>query len=327
MGLKDQALALKWIKDNISKFSGNPNDVTIMGLSAGGASISYHYLSRMSRNLFRAGVSMSGSPLNPWALQEKPLKKAKDLVQKMGCTNCHTSTQIRNFLNTKTAYEITTTVYNDQHVWLGLPFSPYAPVVEKNCTNAFICEHPLEILRKRQAYVAPIVYGMTENEGLYPSAEWLNDNTTLDYLEQNWSTLCPVIFDFVDTLNTAQKLRACRDIKRVYLNNNAVSMSTFHNLTKALTHRLFTLGIEQNAKLHARFNNRVYMYRYNYYSVRQPSFVEFFSTAPRQGICHGDDVMMLFSQFHVGWPRFTMDPADKHIQNVLWDLILSLKTG
>lgn len=48
-GLKDQNLVLKWVKKNIIKFGGNPDNVTIFGQSAGGVSVDFHSLSEMSR--------------------------------------------------------------------------------------------------------------------------------------------------------------------------------------------------------------------------------------------------------------------------------------
>lgn len=46
--LKDQNLALKWIKINIVNFGGNPNNITISGQSAGSVSVDLHVLSDMS---------------------------------------------------------------------------------------------------------------------------------------------------------------------------------------------------------------------------------------------------------------------------------------
>ncbi|KAH1021322.1 hypothetical protein HUJ04_010853, partial [Dendroctonus ponderosae] len=47
-GLKDQVMALKWIKQNIGSYGGNPEKVTIFGQSAGAASVHFHLVSKAS---------------------------------------------------------------------------------------------------------------------------------------------------------------------------------------------------------------------------------------------------------------------------------------
>ena len=61
LGLLDQVCALKWIHQNISKFGGDPNNVTIFGESAGGSSVSLLPFIKDAKGLFKRAIAQSGS--------------------------------------------------------------------------------------------------------------------------------------------------------------------------------------------------------------------------------------------------------------------------
>ena len=59
-GLLDQTLALRWIKENIEKFGGDPSRILVMGQSAGAGSVSQQLMSPMAKGLFQRAVMSSG---------------------------------------------------------------------------------------------------------------------------------------------------------------------------------------------------------------------------------------------------------------------------
>jgi para-nitrobenzyl esterase len=61
-GLMDQLAALKWVKRNIAKFGGDPNNITIAGESAGSQDISLALLEPAARSLFQKAIMESGTP-------------------------------------------------------------------------------------------------------------------------------------------------------------------------------------------------------------------------------------------------------------------------
>lgn len=75
-GLKDQVLALKWVRDNIKYFGGDPEEITIAGQSAGSASVHYLLMSPLTKGLFKRAIAQSGVALNPWAITDIPHQRA-----------------------------------------------------------------------------------------------------------------------------------------------------------------------------------------------------------------------------------------------------------
>lgn len=67
-GIHDQIAALRWVKENIAKFGGDPDRVTIMGSSSGGESVALLVASPLAKGLFHRAIAESGNdalPINP----------------------------------------------------------------------------------------------------------------------------------------------------------------------------------------------------------------------------------------------------------------------
>ena len=61
-GLSDQILAIKWVHENIASFGGNPKNVTLMGESAGGASVINLMSAPSVKGMFQKAIVQSGLP-------------------------------------------------------------------------------------------------------------------------------------------------------------------------------------------------------------------------------------------------------------------------
>uniref|UniRef100_A0A0N4Z824 Acetylcholinesterase n=1 Tax=Parastrongyloides trichosuri TaxID=131310 RepID=A0A0N4Z824_PARTI len=88
MGLLDQQMALKWIYENIHYFNGTNREITLMGHSAGAASVTAHLLSNNSHQYFKRIIVNSGSITNVWATVPPEVAKNNTmwLASIMNCT-------------------------------------------------------------------------------------------------------------------------------------------------------------------------------------------------------------------------------------------------
>jgi para-nitrobenzyl esterase len=85
-GLVDQQAALRWVRDNIKNFGGDPAKVTIAGESAGAMSVCDHLVSPASAGLFRAAIIQSG-PCQAQATLATAQRVSLDYAASVGCGN------------------------------------------------------------------------------------------------------------------------------------------------------------------------------------------------------------------------------------------------
>lgn len=184
-GASDQTFALKWTKNNIEAFGGNPNKITIAGQSAGASSVVYQLISPASKNLFRSAIVMS----YPSILENPTIPEAKSFwyhaISALGCDQkdsddkklaCMTKASTTNvFYGAYIAYTNVVTTVTETYQFKKL--LRYYPVVDKQLD---LHMQPYQAIAKGRLHQVPLIFGVAEGDG---SAElpWtsLSTNTNL----------------------------------------------------------------------------------------------------------------------------------------------------
>ena len=159
LGILDQIIALKWVRDNIENFGGDAENVTIFGESAGGWSVSTLLVISEAKGLFHRAIAQSGA-CNPASFRGS---EGKDLSERV---MSEVGIQFGDLeaLRKISAYEL---VKAEDKVWLKKTEgekTPWPFVSPPYVDGEHITEHPLELIRKGAAAEVDLLIGTNLNE-------------------------------------------------------------------------------------------------------------------------------------------------------------------
>lgn len=226
-GLKDQVHALRWVKENIESFGGDPDNITIFGESAGSASVMYHLLSPLSKELFHKAIMQSGSAISPWSIQFEPLETVKMLIKHMTHHNTEDLNQIYSLLRNTTAKDLMRARVPRNDGDIVLSENIFVPCVEKTLPDEeqFLPDTPYNLLTSGNFNKVPVIIGYNDAEGFMFGGK--ENDTTISKLDFYKALPRDLIFTTeVEKRNTANVLQ------RYYMGDKIISKETLASFSR-----------------------------------------------------------------------------------------------
>nr|XP_015820281.2 uncharacterized protein ces2b [Nothobranchius furzeri] len=270
-GLLDQIQALRWVKEHIHNFGGDPNLVTISGESAGGMSVSLLLLSPLSDGLYHRAIAESGTAAMDVLLTSDPVPTMQMVAKASGCSVESTEMIgdcVRN-LNIDTILELV----KDQR--LRFPI---------NTDGHFLRKPVHELLHKHEVLTVPFMTGVNNHEGGFILAEFFAPPNWTDGMDRE---------HIVNALSMFYPNPKDAIIKDLIVNEYAGSGKDRVRNRDAYTEMLgdffFTVPAIKTATAHRDAGAAVYLYEYQhppaFLQKNRPSFVK---------SDHGDEIITVF---------------------------------
>ncbi|TMS06879.1 Neuroligin-3 [Larimichthys crocea] len=281
-GLLDQIQALRWVKENIAAFGGDPHRVTVFGSGAGASCVSLLTLSHYSEDLFHRAIIQSGSALASWAVNYQPSKYARQLGERVGC-GIDDSTQLVACLQGRSYRELV-----EQNITPAKYHTAFAPVIDGDV----IPDDPQILMEQGEFLNYDVMLGVNQGEGVKFVEGIVDSEDGVTAEDFDFA-----VSDFVDSLYGYPEGRDTlrESIRFMYTDwadrDNAETRRK--TLVALFTDHQWVAPAIATADLHAQYGSPTYFYSFYHHCQSD-------ATPPWADSAHGDEVPYVFGVPMVG---------------------------
>ncbi|VDN05043.1 unnamed protein product [Thelazia callipaeda] len=261
-GLWDQTMALQWVKENIAAFNGDPQRVTILGQSAGGACVDLLSLSPKSRELFQQVIAMGGNAECIWAVGKTEYvveicrRFAESVGWKSKLKDRESSEKMLDYLRTLPRKVFERGLMSQKDLLINRTYLDLSPVIDGDFLPKSVSE-----LRK-DAPVKACMVGACKHEGLIYAA--ISPKLfTLNGIDKLLAGYIPK-----EDYNNYKQLR--EKAKNYYLKGIDISdkLSVARVFEELLSDLAITNSTIEYAEKMTKFGHKVYLYSFDHYSPK-----------------------------------------------------------
>ncbi|XP_053969299.1 esterase B1 [Anastrepha ludens] len=292
-GLKDQVLAIKWVKNNCSSFGGNPNCITIFGESSGATSAHCMMLTEQTQGIFHRVILMSGNALPLWDTEDQ-VYRGFDLAKLAGYKGVDDDKDVLNFLKKckakdLIALESRTLTAKDRARNIS---SPFVYCVEPYVTPECVIPKPIrEMMKTAWGNAIPLLVGHTSDEGLI----FLQGAKLFAGLAQKHKTYSLEQFVPFEVADSDENEKFVEKLKTAHVNGK---IPTVEEYKKIIEHSYFHLPLYRLIRSRWAYaaGAPLYLYRFDFDSEELPHPYRIFRFGRGvRGAAHGDELSFIFS--------------------------------